>query len=64
MSDVGKRIKDARKRRNISLPKLAKMAGICKGNLSRIENKPCNIGLETLCRIAKALDVRPKDLQP
>ena len=61
---VGQLIKAKRLYKNITLPRLALKAKISKGGLSKIENHSCNVTLETLLRIAKALDCTVKDLLP
>lgn len=48
----------------MALPETAKDAGISKGNLSKIENHACNIGLETLYRLADAMYVTVGDFLP
>lgn len=55
-------IRQVREEKNISLLKLAKMAGISKGHLSRIENQETMPTILTLERIAMALKVDSKEL--
>ena len=61
---VGLSIRRKRKASNLTLPALADKAGISKGALSQIENKPCNVCLETLWKLAGALKVSINDLLP
>lgn len=57
------RIKQIRKNKNISAYKLSQMTNISRSYLSEIENnKIINISLNTLLKIATALDVNVKDL--
>lgn len=55
-------IRQIREERNISLISLAKMVGISKGHLSRIENQETMPTVLTLERIAIALKVNAKEL--
>jgi transcriptional regulator with XRE-family HTH domain len=64
LRSVGVNIRNERIQHKRTLPELAKLAGISKGNLSKIENKPCNISLETLLRLAAALGISLKDFLP
>ena len=64
LRDVGREIKKQRLVQSMTLPGLAEKAGISKGNLSKIENGACNIGLETLWKLAAALDINPSEFLP
>ena len=64
LRSVGLLIRKRRKLANLTLPELAAKAGISQGNLSKIENKPCNIGLDTLYKLSGALGVTIKDFLP
>lgn len=61
-AEVGSRIKSARIGRGISLSELARMSGVAKANLSKIEMGNANPTLETLWALANALRVRLSDL--
>lgn len=61
---VGENIRAIRIAKNIPFVKLAKDAGVSKGNLSKIENHPCNVSLGTLWKLAKVLGVNVKELLP
>lgn len=61
---VGNAIRQERKEHKMTLPELAAKAGISKGNLSKIENHPCNISIETLLKLADALGISFKDFLP
>lgn len=43
---------------NMTRAKLAKAAGISKGRISQIFNDPCNISLETIIKLARALGLK------
>lgn len=57
-------IRRERKSQKITLPALARSAGISRGLLSGIENNRPNISLDTLEKIAKALGVKARSLLP
>lgn len=62
MTQVGKRIRDLRVAKGLTLPQLAKKAGITKGYLWQIENSEdagagSRPSAETLRRIAESLEV-------
>ena len=59
---LGQVIATLRKRKGMSLCKLATASGVAKGNLSAIENKSGNVHIDTLGKIASALRVKPEDL--
>lgn len=50
-------IREIRKEKNVSLDKLAKLTGMSKGHLSRIERKETEPTISSLARIALALNV-------
>jgi transcriptional regulator with XRE-family HTH domain len=54
---VANKIRELRTGRNLSLEKLAKLAGLTKGYLSRIENSPKPPPIYTLSKISTALGV-------
>lgn len=63
MVPVGGRIRTIRAEREMTLDDLAKKAGLSKGLLSKLENlADANPSLETLYRIAVALDLTLGDL--
>ncbi len=62
-ADVGQRIKRLREAQGLSLAELARKADISKGYLHSLENQtPANPTLDTLKRVADALDVTIADL--
>ncbi len=61
---VGQKVNKIRKEKNISFGKLALDAYMEKSGLVKLVTKGSNITIGTLNKIAKALDVNPKDLLP
>ena len=60
--NVGRRIKEIRKKRGFSQEKLAELVDIEQNTLSYIETGNNFCTAETLEKIIKALDVEPKEL--
>jgi transcriptional regulator with XRE-family HTH domain len=58
-SGIGGRIREIRESRGLTLDSLAAKCGIAKPNLSRVENDRVTPTLETLQKIATALDTHP-----
>lgn len=56
---VGERIRQLRKERQLSLPALAQASGISRGHLSDIERGMAVMTLRTLLHLADALEVPP-----
>lgn len=61
-SKIGKRIKELREKRHLNITKVAACAGLKRPNLSRIEHGKVKPSLDTLTRIADALNVPVADL--
>jgi transcriptional regulator with XRE-family HTH domain len=59
---VGRNIREQRKKASLTLAQLSEMTGISKAHLVRIETKPSNPSLGILSRIAEALDLTVADL--
>ncbi|MDR1915961.1 MAG: helix-turn-helix domain-containing protein [Synergistaceae bacterium] len=59
---VGKKINFFRKQKNLSLDQLSSMIHKSKSTLSKYENGNISIDIETLCDIAKVLDVELNQL--
>lgn len=62
---LGQRIREIRVNQGLSQDKLAQMIGGSpkgKAYISRIELGKCNLSINVLSRIAKALDVKVRDL--
>ena len=58
------RIKEFRKKLNMTQETLAQLTGLTQGQIVRIENGKTDIGLEQLNLFAKALNVNFLDLLP
>lgn len=60
---VGKRLKELREERGLSLSELAARSGVAKSYLSNIErDKMTNPSLEILTKISAVLDITPQNL--
>jgi len=59
---LGKNIKKIRAKNKMSQGDLCRKSGIDRGYMSAIENGKNNITIETLAKIAKALEVSPYKL--
>lgn len=59
---MGTRMRMARKRKGFTQETLAETVGVTTGNIGSIERGRAKIGLETLVRICRALDVTPDEL--
>ena len=59
---IGSRIRAERDAHGISQRQLALMTGTSRSYLWKIETGAAGVGLDVLVRIAKALDVRVRDL--
>lgn len=55
--NIGAVVKEARKRQNITLRQLSEATGISVGFLSQFERGICNISLDSLSKIARALEI-------
>lgn len=58
----GKRLRQLRLSKNISMEKLAELSSFEYSQISRIELGQINTSLDTVFKLAKALDVNPKEL--
>lgn len=59
---IGKRIKELRKKKNLSQEKLSELVNIAQNTLSGIENGDNFFTAETLEKIIKSLDIEPEEL--
>jgi transcriptional regulator with XRE-family HTH domain len=57
LRDIGRRLKEARERKEVTQETLAERTGIDAKRVQRIENGKANVTIKTLVRIALALDV-------
>lgn len=60
--EVGRRVRDARVRKNISQEKLAELAGTSLTSISRLETGKSMVSLEKLALLAEVLDVGLEEL--
>lgn len=60
MDLIGNAIKQSRKERNMTQSELGNLIGVQKSQISRIENNPNNVTLETLVRVFNALQATIK----
>lgn len=61
-ASLGSHIKVAREQRGISQRRLALMTGTSRSYLWKVETGTADVGIDVLCRIARALDVNVRDL--
>lgn len=59
---LGAHIREARLSKGVSQRQLALTTGTSRSYLWRIENGTADVGIDVLCRIARALDVEVGDL--
>lgn len=68
MADVlakfGVHLREIRGKRGISQERLAELAGLHRTYVSSVERGERNISLENISRLAKALEVKLRDLMP
>ena len=58
----GKKVKDLRLKRNLSLRMLEKECDIDNSYISKIEHGKANISFTTIIELAGALEIHPKEL--
>lgn len=59
--DIGKKIRDLRKDKNLNISDLAEIAGVSPGLISQIERNIVTPSIVSLWKIAQALDVSVGD---
>ena len=59
---LGYRIRQLREDKNVSQRQLALMTGTSHSYLWKLEGGKADVGIDVLCRIARALDVKVRDL--
>ena len=62
--DVSKNISKERKKRGLSMAKLAEMSNLSVSHISKLERSRCDIGLKALLRIAAAMEMEADELLP
>jgi len=60
MDLIGKSIKQTRLERNLTQEALGKLIGVQKAQISRLENNPGNVTMDTLMRVFAALNAKVK----
>lgn len=60
--DIGKNIREIRKKRNLSQRELGELLGVTQSAVGQFEKNGSNLRAETIQRIAAALGVLPGDL--
>jgi HTH-type transcriptional regulator/antitoxin HipB len=60
MDLIGKAIKQTRQERKLTQEELGKIIGVQKAQISRLENNPSNVTIDTLMRVFKALKATVK----
>lgn len=56
-------IRSLRNQKGWSIRKLSELSGVSRGLISDLENKQSNnVTIVTLCKLSKALDVKPEEL--
>jgi HTH-type transcriptional regulator / antitoxin HipB len=58
MDLIGKAIKQTRRERHLTQEELGKLIGVQKAQISRLENNPSNVSIETLLRVFTALKAK------
>ena len=64
LRDVSKNISKERKKRGLSMAKLAEMDNLSVSHISKLERSKCEIGLKALLRIAAAMEIEADELLP
>ena len=59
---LGYRIRQLREDKNVSQRQLALMTGTSRSYLWKLESGRADVGIDVLCCIARALDVKVRDL--
>ena len=60
MDLIGKAIKQTRQDRHLTQEELGKLIGVQKAQISRLENNPSNVTMDTLIRVFTALKAKIK----
>ncbi|MBL0300163.1 MAG: helix-turn-helix transcriptional regulator [Cytophagaceae bacterium] len=60
MEIIGQAIKNSRLERNLTQEELGKLIGVQKAQISRLENNPNNVTIDTLIRVFTALKAKVK----
>jgi len=60
MDLIGKAIKQTRQERHLTQEELGKLIGVQKAQISRLENNPSNVTMDTIIRVFTALKAKIK----
>jgi transcriptional regulator with XRE-family HTH domain len=60
--DVGRKVAELRRKRNLTQAGMAEAAGVSTPYLARLEGGQENLTLDSLCKVANVLDVRAAEL--
>lgn len=60
--NLGIHVRQLREKKDLSQQDLADDSGITKSQIARIETAKINTSIKTLVKIAKGLDIEPKEL--
>ena len=63
-AEVGRRLRHLRERKGWSQEELGFRADLHRNYIGGIERGERNVGVENIAKLAKALDIRPRDLLP
>lgn len=64
LKDTGRRIREERLKRNLSLIQLSHLSNVSASHINRIENGTRKVGIEPLLKISRALDVPFTNMLP
>ena len=62
LNRIALRVRKRRLELGLTQTELAARMGITQGNITRIENNPPNLSIETICKLAEALGMEAEDL--
>ena len=64
IQQIGSKIREARKNRNVSIEALANECEVDSSQIGRMERGEVNFTISNLNKVAKALNIDPKELLP
>uniref|UniRef100_UPI003FF0CCAE helix-turn-helix domain-containing protein n=1 Tax=Roseburia sp. TaxID=2049040 RepID=UPI003FF0CCAE len=64
LAEVSRKIHDERKKRGLSMARLAEISNLSVSHISKVEAAQCEIGLKALLKIATALEMDVMELLP
>lgn len=63
-TEISQRVSEERKKRGISITRLAEIANVSASHIFKVETAQCEIGLKALLKISKALGAKLEDFLP